>query len=136
MDRPDGDDNNVLDSKDVISVVEEHYSVDKLKSVSGRIRVKTTTETVDEVVRTTLRGETFEVTRIPVDRIVTEAPAIRTEGDVTIVPVLEEVVVVQKQLRLKEELHIRRRSTEEEVETPITLRKQRADIDRLSEEED
>ena len=41
--------------------------------------------------------ETVEVTRVPVDKVVEIAPEIRTEGDVTIVPVLEQ------------ELHIRRR---------------------------
>jgi stress response protein YsnF len=42
-------------------------------------------------------------------RIVETAPEIRTEGDVTILPVVEEVLVVEKRLVLKEELHIRRR---------------------------
>lgn len=50
------------------------------------------------------------------------APEIRTEGDVTIVPVLEEVLVVEKRLVLKEELHIRRRVAAETVEiTPFEL---------------
>jgi stress response protein YsnF len=49
---------------------------------------------------------------------------------VTIVPVLEEVLVVEKRLVLKEELHIRRRVDTESVEVPVTLRKQRAIIER------
>jgi stress response protein YsnF len=47
------------------------------------------------------------------------------------VPVLEEVLVVEKRLVLKEELHIRRRATTETVEVPITLRKQRAVVERI-----
>jgi stress response protein YsnF len=46
------------------------------------------------------------------------------------VPVLEEVLVVTKQLVLKEELHIRRRVDTEVVEVPISLRKQRAIVER------
>jgi stress response protein YsnF len=42
-------------------------------------------------------------------RMVETAPEIRTESDVTILPVVEEVLVVEKRLVLKEELHIRRR---------------------------
>jgi stress response protein YsnF len=57
---------------------------------------------------------------------------VRTEGDVVIVPVLEEVLVVEKRLVLKEELHIRRDATRENVEVPVTLRKQRAVIERLT----
>jgi stress response protein YsnF len=66
-----------------------------------------------------------------VDRVVSEAPAVRTEGDVTIVPVLEEVLFVEKRLVLKEELHIRRTATTETVEVPVTLRRQRAVIERV-----
>jgi stress response protein YsnF len=40
--------------------------------------------------------------------------------------------VVEKRLVLKEELHIRRRVTHENVEVPVTLRKQRAVIERLT----
>ena len=49
----------------------------------------------------------------------------------TIVPVLEEVLVVETQLVLKEELHIRRQRTTEAVEVPVQLRKQRAMVERL-----
>jgi stress response protein YsnF len=38
--------------------------------------------------------------------------------------------VVEKRLVLKEELHIRRRVEQETIEVPITLRKQRAIIER------
>jgi stress response protein YsnF len=69
---------------------------------------------------------------VPVDRVVETAPETRTEGDVTIVPVLEEVLVVEKRLVLKEELHIRRRVETETAEVPVTLRKQRAIVERLA----
>lgn len=72
-----------------------------------------------------------QVTRVPVDRIVEIAPEIRTEGDLTIVSVLEEVLVVEKRLVLKEELHIRRRAATETAEVPVTLRKQRAVVERI-----
>ena len=58
----------------------------------------------------------------------------RTEDGVVIVPVMEEVLVVEKRLVLKEELHIRRQVTQENVEVPVTLRKQRAVVERLGPE--
>jgi stress response protein YsnF len=64
--------------------------------------------------------------------VVETAPAIRTEGDVTILPIVEEVLVVEKRLVLKEELHIRRRVGSEAIEVPVTLRKQRAIVERLA----
>jgi stress response protein YsnF len=53
-----------------------------------------------------------------------------SEDDIMIVPVLEEILVVRKQLVLKEELHIRRRVEIEAVPVPVTLRKQRAIVER------
>ena len=47
-------------------------------------------------------------------------------------PVLEEILVVEKQLFLKEELHVRRRVIEDQVEIPVCLRKQRAVVERLN----
>jgi stress response protein YsnF len=63
-------------------------------------------------------------------RVVGPVPQVRTEGDLTIVPIFEEVMVIEKQLLLKEELHIRKRREMDSVEVPVTLKRQWADIDR------
>jgi uncharacterized protein (TIGR02271 family) len=118
-------------SEEIIPLVEETATVGKRQVVTGRVRVQTVTDTIDELAHADVKRETVEVTRIPVDKVVETAPDIKTEGEVTIVPVLEEVLVVEKRLVLKEELHIRRRVAAETVEVPVTLRKQRAVIERL-----
>lgn len=56
--------------------------------------------------------EDVEVERIPVNRFIDGPVETRQEGDLTIVPVVEEVLTVQKRLLLKEEVHIRRRRAE------------------------
>lgn len=117
-------------SEKVIPLVEETATVGKRELVTRRVRVQTVTDTVEELARADVQRETVEVTRVPVDRVVETAPEIRTEGDVTIVPVLEEVLMVEKRLVLKEELHIRRSVETETVEVPVTLRKQRAVVER------
>ena len=94
--------------------------------------MRTVTETLEELTKANLQSDTVEVTRVPIDKVVDMAPEIRTEGDLTIVPVLEEVLVVTKQLVLKEELHIRRRVETEAVEVPIKRRKQRAIVERVA----
>ena len=114
-----------------IPIVEEELRLDKREVVTGRVRVRTVVDVVEEMTQASLERETVEVTRVPVDRVVDEAPAIRTENDVTIVPVLEEVLVVEKRLVLKEELHIRRQTRSEDVQVPVQLRKQRAVVGRL-----
>jgi stress response protein YsnF len=118
-------------SEEVIPLVEETATVAKRQVVTGRVRVQTVTDIVEELAQTDVQRETVEVTRVPVDKVVETTPEIRTEGDLTIVPVLEEVLVVEKRLVLKEELHIRRRVDTEAVAVPVSLRKKRAVVERI-----
>ena len=94
------------------------------------MQVKTVVDSFEKLARATLEGEQVEVTRVPINTEVATVPTQRTEGDVLIIPIFEEVLFVEKRLVLKEELHIRRRATREDVEVPITLRKQRAIVER------
>ena len=52
------------------------------------------------------------------------------EGDLTIVPIFEEIMVIEKQLLLKEELHIRKHRETDSVEVPVTLKRQWAHVAR------
>ena len=114
-----------------IERVEETFRIDKQQAVTGRVRVKTSSELVEEIVPASLASETVEVTRKPIGREVVDAPKMRTEGDVTIIPVLEEIVVVEKRLVLVEEIRIKRIRATEDVTIPVTLRKQQATVERL-----
>ncbi|MVA23905.1 DUF2382 domain-containing protein [Agrobacterium vitis] len=113
-----------------LSLVEEQLVVDKRPVSDGRVRVSTRTEFVTEAAEARLDSENVEVIRVAIGREVSEAPQVRTEGDVTIVPVMEEVLIIEKRLMLVEEIHIRRVATSEEVSIPVELRKQRATIER------
>jgi stress response protein YsnF len=57
----------------------------------------------------------------------------RVEGDTTIIPVVEEIVVVEKRLVLVEEVRIRQITTSEDVTVPVTLRRQTATVERVEE---
>jgi stress response protein YsnF len=121
----------------VLPIVEEQLQVGKRRIESERIQVRMLTDLAEELVRQELAGEHLEVERVPIDLLIepgSDLPRIRTEGSVTIFPVLEEVVVVEKRLRLKEEVRITKRVTTETTETPIMVRKQRAIVERLNSE--
>jgi stress response protein YsnF len=117
-----------------IPISEEVVHVEKQEQVTGRVRVRTVTETAEELVRASLQEDTIEVHRVAVDRFVDAIPQVRTEGDVVIVPVVEEVLIVEKRLVLKEEVHIRRQTRTEEVEMPVEVRRQKAVVDRIDSE--
>ncbi len=113
-----------------LPLVEETLVVGTRSVLTGRVRVETRTETVDTLAEALLEADSVEVSRIPIGRQVDDPPAVRTEGDLTIVPVLEEVLVVEKRLFLKEEIHIRRTRRQDRVEIPATLRRQHAVVER------
>ncbi|WP_267427582.1 YsnF/AvaK domain-containing protein [Methylobacterium sp. GC_Met_2] len=118
-----------------LPLIEETARIDKRVVETGRVRVSTRTETVDQVLRESLRSDAVKVTRVPVDRMLPEGevpPAMREEDGVTIIPVLEEILVVEKRLVLREEVHVRRTKADEVVEVPVTLRRQRAVVERVS----
>ena len=119
---------------DVIPIVEETAEIGIRTRTTGRTRVSTHTETVTEDVEAEIETHGVEVERVPVGRDLepgATVPGPREEGAVTIIPVLEEVLVVEKRLRLVEEIHIRRTTTTEAVNVPVTLRRQVADVEHI-----
>ena len=114
-----------------VPVLDETLSVSKREVKTGRVRVATRTELHEELAESMLEHSLVDVTRVKVDRVVDTAPQVRTEGDTTIVPVLEERVVVTKQLVLVEELHIRHRVERTVERTPVTLRRQNVTVEHL-----
>ena len=116
--------------EEVIPLVEEEAVVSKRRVESGRVRVRTIVEQHEQWVRAELARDEVQVDRIPVDREIDAIPPIREEGGAIIVPVVEEVLVVEKRLRLVEEIHLRRTRTNEQISQPVMLASQRAEIER------
>jgi stress response protein YsnF len=119
-----------MQDSETIPVVEEEVQIDKHTVRKGRVRVATVTEIHDELASAELESSDVAISRVPIGRQVEIPPTVRTVGDTVIVPVLEEVLVVERRLILKEELHIKRCVSKESVEIPVRLRKQRAVIER------
>lgn len=97
--------------------------------------MRTITETLKEFTTETLAEHCVEVRRVPVNRDVDKAPPVRRRGDLLIVPVLEEVLVIEKRLRLREELHLRQLTKQRNVEVPVERRVQRAIVERSKDED-
>jgi stress response protein YsnF len=100
------------------------------RRLTGRVTVRVRPVTHRETVTVPVRVDRVEVKHVPVDRMVDEAPPVRQEGDVTIVPVLEEVLVVERRLRVREEIHIRRIHTVRRETRTVALRREIAEIRR------
>lgn len=133
MDR-DQEQKSVTDDHAAVQVAEERATIGTREVMTGRVRISTTTDTIEEVVRQELEGSQAEVIRMPIGRVLEPGetpPGVRTEGSNVVVPIFEEVLVIEKRLLLKEEMHIQQHTTVENVEIPITVRKQRATVERV-----
>ena len=115
----------------VVPVVEEELQVGRRRVEAGRVRVTKKVHEREEVVDEPLLREEVEVERVPINRFVDGPVEVRHEGDVMIVPVLEEVLVTEKRLVLKEELHITKRRVEARDPQRVTLRSEEVSVDRL-----
>lgn len=120
----------------VVPVIQEELQIGKRVVDTGRgIRVHVQRVERTEVVDAPLREDVLEVSRVPIGRVVDRnaMPLPRQEGDTLIVPVLEEVLVVEKQLRLKEELRITRHQREVHAPQTVVLQSQQVRIERFDE---
>lgn len=113
-----------------IPLVEERLEVGKRQVESGRVKVRVAVDTREETVPAELRHDEVEIRRVPRNVAVTELPAVRLEGDTTVIPVVEEQLVVEKRLVLVEEIHVLRRTRTKVEEIPVVLRSERAEIER------
>ena len=116
----------------VVTLAEETATITTRVVETGTVRVSTKTEVVDHVERAALGLERVEIEHHPVNTWVDAMPEVREEGDVTIVPLVEERLVVEKRLFVTEEVHIRRVRSTEQVELPVSLRRQQAVVERLA----
>ena len=112
-----------------VPVVEEQLQVETGVVDLGEIRVHKTVEATEEVRRGPLEREDVEVQRVRVDRPVDAPEQRRQEGDWLIIPIMEEVFVVQKQLMVREEIRIRKQLLTEEHEVREMIRRERATIE-------
>jgi uncharacterized protein (TIGR02271 family) len=115
----------------MLQVIAERLVVQKHKRVTGRVRISKTVQEHEEVVDEPLLRRTVHVEHVPVNRVVEGEIAVRYDGDTIIIPVLEEVLVVEKRLMLKEELHITQRQDEIHQPQRIILRSEDITVERI-----
>jgi uncharacterized protein (TIGR02271 family) len=116
----------------VIPVIEEQVQVNKKVVESGKVRISKNVHEDEVLINVPIVHEEVDVQRIPINQYVDQAPpAVRYEGDKTIVTVLREELVLVKRIKVVEELHIINRKIEEHSTQPINLRREEINIERV-----
>jgi stress response protein YsnF len=108
----------------------EEVSISRREIRKANIQIALVTGTREQLIDEELTRVRVEVERVPIGRTIEVVPSISQEGDTTIIPVVEEIVVVERRLVLKEEIRVRRVSTTEQHQEKVVLREQEAVITR------
>jgi uncharacterized protein (TIGR02271 family) len=115
----------------IIPVTEERAVVRKRKVETGRVRITKHVTARNSEIEEPLVQETLQIERIPVNRPIGEPEPVRHEGDTLIIPVMEETLVVERRLVVKEELRITKHRTETRRPRRITLRREEVSVERV-----
>ena len=93
----------------VIPLVAEQLVVDKRVVETGTVRLHVRTEEHVEVVEAPLLQVQYTVEHVALGQVVEAVPPIRYEGETTVYPVLEERLIVRREMVLVEEVRVTRR---------------------------
>lgn len=108
----------------VIPIIEEQLEVGKRTVVTGKVLLEKQVGEYHEDLDVPLAIRTFDVERVVLNQIVETPPPVRQEGDTTIYSLVEEQLVLTKQLILKEEVRVTKRDTERRDNRTITLKRE------------
>jgi uncharacterized protein (TIGR02271 family) len=103
---------------------------------TGRVRIRKMVHEHEEIVDPPLWRDEVVIERVPINRVVEGPMSVRSEEDTLIIPVLEDVLVIEKRLLLKEEVRITKRRVETHTPQRVTLRREEAAVERITREGD
>lgn len=116
----------------IIPALEERLEVNTKTVKTGKVVLAKHIDEYQEALDETLAVRTFEIERVPFDQVVADAPPVRQEGDTTIYPIVEERLVLTKELVLREEVRVTRHHTEKRDTRVITLQRESVTVNRVS----
>ena len=119
----------------VMPLIAEELEVGKRQVETGKVRITKKVQEREEIIDEPLLAEQVTVERVPVNKVVDGPVPIRQEGDTMVISLLEEVLVVEKRLVLKEELRITRRRVETHKPQRVILRAEEGSVERVGPEE-
>jgi uncharacterized protein (TIGR02271 family) len=115
----------------IFPVMKEELAVERRVIDVAGVRVTKSVREEERVVDETLWRDEVGFDFVEVNRVVDGPIPVRSEGATLIVPILEEVLVVEKRLLLREELRLTRRRVKVRAEQTVTLRSEEISVDRV-----
>lgn len=124
-----------LTEQTVIPVVEETVELGHRLVDTGRgVRITKHITEREAHIDDPLMHEEVTVERVPIDMLVSgPEPTQHYEGDTLVIPVLEEVLVLEKRVRLKEEVRVTRRAHREDTTQHVRLHSEDVSVEEFDE---
>ena len=119
-----------LVEEQVLPLVEETLATHRRTVETGTVRVRTVLQQREEIARAEIYRHAVSVEHVPINREIDVVPEPWEDGDVLVIPVVEEVLVVEKRLMLREELRVRRHREVDQIAQPVSLRSMQAVVER------
>ncbi len=113
-----------------IPLIEERLTIDKRTVETGKVRLHKTVQEYSETLDEPLDIYTYDIERVILNQPIENLPTTRHQGDTTIYPLVEEQLILTKQLILKEEVRVTRRHSERRDNQVITLRREHLTVER------
>jgi len=120
-----------VEDETVIPVIREEVDAGTRTVETGAVRVHKTVHEHQEVIQQSLAEEHVEIQRVTKNQRVNGPQPIRHEGDTIIVPVVKEVLRVEKDWVLTEEIRLTRRREDHQTSQPVSVAHEEAEVVRL-----
>lgn len=121
--------------KDVtVPVIAEELHADAIPVETGGVRITKRVEGHEEILEQELRKGRVEVKRVRTDRVVDGPQSVRREGNTLIVPVVSEVLRVEKQWVLTEEIYVTQVEERETVQEKVQVNREVPIVERLDDQ--
>lgn len=118
------------DNAILIPLVAEQLDVSKRVVETGKVHLHKSSEAYAVSLNEPLAVNTWKVQRVPRNEVVAEVPTLRQEGSTTIYPLVEERLVLTKELVLIEEIHVTQELSERRDTQTVTLRRDTLNVKR------
>jgi uncharacterized protein (TIGR02271 family) len=119
----------------VVPVIEEEIKIGK-RVYEEKVQVSKQVHEEEVEINEPGFREEIEIERIPKDEVLDAPISPYTEGDIMVIPIIEERVVVMKRLVLVEEVRIKKIRREIRESQSVTLRREEVVVDRENQNED
>jgi uncharacterized protein (TIGR02271 family) len=135
LEQKQGEDGEVGKPLLQLPVLAEELRIQTQRVETGRVRITKVVREQEEIVDEPLLREEVRIERVPVGRLVDSPPPQRQEGDTTIIPILEEILVIEKRLFFREEVRVTKERRDTHRPQQVRLRREEAIVERIDTQE-